>query len=84
MQKTNLPSPPSDLADLGAVEAAALIRSKEVSALELVDATLARIERCAHLNAFVTVTADLAREAAREAERAVMRGDVYGYRLDLW
>src|SRR5205814_9151242 len=47
---------------------------KTVSPVEVVEAILARIERVnPRLGAFVTVTADEARRAARAAERAVMR-----------
>ena len=62
----------SQLHDLTALEQAAAIRRREVSPLELVDHYLARIERWdATLGAYVTVTADLARDQARAAERAV-------------
>lgn len=55
------------------------IATKQVSPVEVVNATLARIDRLdPQLNCFVTVTADLALENARHAEQAVMRGDVLG------
>jgi aspartyl-tRNA(Asn)/glutamyl-tRNA(Gln) amidotransferase subunit A len=61
-----------ELCWLPATELAGLIRKKRVSPVEVVDAVLARIERLnPTLNAFVTVTADAARRAARAAERAV-------------
>ncbi len=57
-----------------ATELAALIRRRAVSPVEVVDAVLARIERVnPRLNAYVTVTAEAARRAAKTAERAVMR-----------
>ena len=57
-----------------ATELTAMIRRKTVSPVEVVEAILARIERVnPRLGAFVTVTADEARRAARAAERAVMR-----------
>jgi aspartyl-tRNA(Asn)/glutamyl-tRNA(Gln) amidotransferase subunit A len=66
----------SDLAWLPAVELAGLIRNKVVSPVEVVDVVLARIERLnPELNAFCTVTADDAREAASAAEVAVMTGE---------
>ena len=56
-----------------------LIRRKEVSPVELTELALSRIERLnPKLNAFITVTPDLAMDAAREAEEAVMRGDALG------
>jgi amidase len=62
-----------------AVEAAAALRRREVSSVELLDAILGRIER--HnpaLNAIVTLTADSARARAVEADRALARGEVWG------
>jgi len=54
-------------AELSALEQAALVRSGEMSARELVEASLARIERVnPRLNAFVTLCAEL---ALAEAER---------------
>ena len=68
-----------DLAWLPAVDLAALIRRKAVSPVEVVDAVLARIERLnPRLNAFCTVTAEEAREAAVAAEVAVMTGEALG------
>jgi aspartyl-tRNA(Asn)/glutamyl-tRNA(Gln) amidotransferase subunit A len=63
-----------DLCWLSATELAALIRTRKVSPVEVVDAVLARIEKVnPRLNAYVTLTADEARRRARAAERAVMR-----------
>ena len=57
-------------------ELARLVRSKEVSPVELVDHFLERIDRVnGRLNAFITVAADESRAAARKAEEAVSRGD---------
>ena len=64
----------TDLADLGARELATRIRRKEVSPVDAVRAALARIEARRALNAFITVTADKALEAARRAEQQVMAG----------
>ncbi len=59
-----------------AVEMRRLIDSKEVSPVEIAEAALHRIEATqSSLNAFVTVTADLALDAARRAEAALMAGD---------
>jgi aspartyl-tRNA(Asn)/glutamyl-tRNA(Gln) amidotransferase subunit A len=64
----------ADLHWLPATELAALIRRKRVSPVEVTDAILARIERLdPTLNAYVTVTAETARRAARSAERALTR-----------
>jgi Asp-tRNA(Asn)/Glu-tRNA(Gln) amidotransferase A subunit family amidase len=64
--------PTQDLCWLPATELAALIRRRRVSPVEVVDAVLARIEQVnPRLNAYVTVTADEARRAAKAAERAL-------------
>ena len=68
-----------DLCDKSATELAALIREKQVSPVEAVDASLARIARIQpDLNAFCFVYEDEARALAREAEADVMRGDALG------
>lgn len=68
-----------DLAWRSATELARLIRDRQLSPVELMDATLARIEaRNPSINALVFVDADRARAKAREAEGAVMRGDPLG------
>jgi len=55
------------------------IRTKEISPVSVVEAVLQRIEALQPtVNAFVTVTADEAREAARRAEAAVMAGERLG------
>src|SRR5215470_4282565 len=55
------------------------IRTKEVSPVAVVDAVLGRIEALQPtVNAFITVTADHARDAARRAETAVMAGERLG------
>jgi len=69
----------ADLTFLPARELAQRIRQREVSPVEAVRATLARIERAQPaLNAFITVCADQALAAARAAEAALMRGDALG------
>ncbi|WP_226040156.1 amidase [Natrinema sp. DC36] len=55
------------------------IRDGECSPTEVVDATLERIhDRNDRTNAFVTVTDDLAREMAAEADRAIDEGEPLG------
>jgi aspartyl-tRNA(Asn)/glutamyl-tRNA(Gln) amidotransferase subunit A len=64
----------TSLADLGLREAARLVARRKVSPVELVDAALERIaELNPTLNAFITVTADAAREAAARAERRMAK-----------
>ncbi|SFQ72352.1 aspartyl-tRNA(Asn)/glutamyl-tRNA(Gln) amidotransferase subunit A [Variovorax sp. OK605] len=67
-----------DLMDHSARELAALIRRKEASPVEAVQAALARIEARRELNAFITVTGEQALDAARRAEAAVMAGEALG------
>ena len=63
---------------LTVAEASKLIRARKLSPLELTDAYLERIASLDPLlDAFITVTADLARKQARAAEREIARG---GYR----
>jgi len=58
---------------------ASMVRDRTVSPVELVEAHLRQIEKLnPKLNAFVLITADKAREEARSAEAAVMRGDRLG------
>jgi aspartyl-tRNA(Asn)/glutamyl-tRNA(Gln) amidotransferase subunit A len=60
-------------------EAGRLLRKRELSPVELVDAALARIERWnPGLNAFLTIVAENARRKARVAERAIRRGAASG------
>src|SRR5262249_41312885 len=62
-----------------ATQIAAAIRTKVLSPVEVIEAVFARIARLnPTLNAYCTVTADLAHTTAREAETAVMRGDTLG------
>ncbi len=70
---------PSSLVETSAVELRRLIGARQLSPLELLDACIARIEK---LNPFVNaVTAtcfERARDEARAAEQAVMRGGPLG------
>jgi aspartyl-tRNA(Asn)/glutamyl-tRNA(Gln) amidotransferase subunit A len=71
------------LAFLSIAEAGRGLRNGELSAIALTEAHLARIEAIdGQLNAYITVTADLAREQARAAQgeiaRRVDRGPLHG------
>ena len=64
---------------LPARELARLVRESEVSPVEILEAHLAASERAnPKVNAIVTLAAEQAREAARAAEAAVMRGAALG------
>jgi Asp-tRNA(Asn)/Glu-tRNA(Gln) amidotransferase A subunit family amidase len=68
-----------DLNFLPAIAMARQIRDKEISPVEIADAHLSKIERLnPKLNAFVHVDGDRVRQQAREAEMAVMSGEVLG------
>ena len=68
-----------DLAFLSAVELASLVRTKQVSPVELVQLYLERIDRLdGRLRAYITVCRDEALAAARGAETALMAGQPCG------
>ena len=68
-----------ELCDLTAVDLARRLRGREITAVELLDAHLARIEHVnPALNAIVTLVAGRARSAARDADAALARGDAVG------
>ena len=69
----------SELAYLSAAEQGRLIRSRKLSPVELVQHSLARIERYDPvLRAYITVCAEAALAAAREAETEIGRGRYRG------
>lgn len=69
----------ADLCFVPALELDRLIRSGDVSPVEITEAVLARIDRLnPALSAYITVTADLARAQAREAEGRARRGERRG------
>ena len=69
----------TDLLCKSAVELRDLVVAGEISPVELLDQCRARLEEVEpELNAFVTVTEDVARAAARRAEKAVLDGDPPG------
>ena len=70
---------PNNLHLLTIADAAQLIGARKLSPVEYTDALLARIDALdPQLNAFITVTADLARKLAREAETEIMAGRYRG------
>ena len=79
----------ADLCFLSIAELASLMRARTVSPVEVTEAHLARIERLnPTLNAFVTVMAAEAREAARRAEADLKAGrwrgpGRYGLKINL-
>ncbi|MBI3069336.1 MAG: amidase [Betaproteobacteria bacterium] len=70
---------PRDLHFLGIAEAAKLIESRKLSPVELTRALLDRIQAIdPQINAFITVTADLALKQAKEAEAEILHGRYRG------
>jgi amidase len=62
--------------DLSAREQAAAIRDRELSPVDITEHYLNRIDRLGEqVGAFVTVTAEIAREQAKAAEKAVAQGE---------
>ncbi len=74
-----MPAIAEELCDRTAVELARMIRHHEVSAREVLDAHLERIDRWNPIvNAIVTRTTDLARARAAELDEALARGEEPG------
>ena len=70
---------PGDLPYLSLTEAAALIKSRRLSPVELTQAMLDRIAKIdTRIGAFITVTGDEALRAAREAEQDIAHGRYRG------
>jgi len=68
-----------DILFLSATELGERVRSRRLSPVELTEAYLERIRRFdSKLNAFATVTPELALTQAREAEREIARGRIRG------
>lgn len=71
--------PSSDLCFASALDLAGKLRRKEVSAVELLEAHLAQIERVdPAINAVVTRTPELALAQAKACDAAIMRGETLG------
>ena len=67
--------PINDLMSMTIAEAAAAIRSRQLSPVELTQACLDQVERHdGKINAFLTVLGDQALAAARRAEQEMARG----------
>ncbi len=61
-------------ADLTLAQLRDALKKKEVTSLEATDAYLARIEKAKALNAFITVTADKARDMAKASDAKLGKG----------
>lgn len=73
------PAAPEDVAFLSAVEQAALLRSGDLSPVELTELYLERLDSIGRdLNSVVTLTADLAMRQAQRAEAEIARGEWRG------
>src|SRR2546430_6552863 len=74
-----MPATTQDILRTSLEAAAEAIRTRRTSPVLLVEACLARIEAVEpRLNAFITLTAELAREQARQAEREIEAGRYKG------
>ncbi len=68
----------TEIADLTALKLAQSIRTKSISPVEATQAILSRIEARSDLNAFITICADEAIAQAKEAEKAIVKGEALG------
>ena len=69
-----MPNHESPVTGTDAFLVAEQVRKRRISPVEVIEETLARIERLnPRFNAFITVFGDQARQAARRAERLVMQ-----------
>ena len=75
----NLPDNEREIAHLQISELAYLIRNKKISCLELTEIYLSRIKRLdKKINAFITVTENLAIEQAKRADKEIEGGNYKG------
>jgi len=65
----------TNIIDLTLAELRDALKAKKVSAAETAEAYLARIEKADTLNAFITVTADQARAAAKASDAKLAKGE---------
>ncbi|TAN10399.1 MAG: amidase [Rhizobiaceae bacterium] len=68
----------TEIADMPASELAVQIGAKRISPVQAVEAALRRVQQRSELNAFITLCSDHARQEAKSAEAAIMRGDPVG------
>ncbi len=74
----------SDLTALNLIDAATAVMTRQVSPVELTMACIEKIGRIDEkLNSFITFTPEIALEQAKEAERAVMKGNRVGNLLGI-
>ena len=67
---------PSELADLGVLQTAAAVRTGKLTAEQVVEAALARIERLDNrFNCFTRIDVEDALKVARRTDKAIKRGD---------
>jgi aspartyl-tRNA(Asn)/glutamyl-tRNA(Gln) amidotransferase subunit A len=77
--ETRATDDPLDLARLTIVQASARLRARTLSSVELTQATLDRIARVEpRVGAFITIVADRALDAARQADREIAAGRYRG------
>src|ERR1017187_9791049 len=77
--RLDYPTTMSEIFYKSAAEIADLIRRKQVSPTEVLDAHIARIEAVnPRLNALVTLSLDQARDAARASEARIAKGEALG------
>ena len=70
---------PNDFTFMSAHEIGHLIKTRQVSPVQVTECVLRDVQEAQQtLNAFVTITAELAMDAARSAEKAILSGDDQG------
>ena len=74
----------TELTQMSLAEAAGAVRSRDVTAVELLDACLARIERTEPaVSAFASIQAEAARTTAEQLDRGEIRGPLHGVPIAL-
>ena len=69
----------AEIGYMSAIDMSALIKKRELSPVEVMDAILDRVEKLnPKVNAYCTLVADEARQQARDAEALVMKGEEIG------
>jgi len=78
-RKVSRPQAPSDLAFMGVADLSELLRTRQVSSVELTRLSLARLEEHdATLHSVITLTPELALEQAKRADREIAGGRYRG------